>query len=121
MTTQSRPIKSQGTQESSSGSSASGAAAAAEAEAGTVGQTVYAVKLMIRALPRLRTTAQKLSNLQRLRKTIKIYDHFVFKINLERKRGKDQPQPQRTTAAEREREKGRARTAERERESRRDR
>lgn len=115
MTTQSRPIKSQGTQESSSSSSASEAAAAAEA-AGIVGQTVYAVKLMIRALPRLRTTAQKLSNLQRLRKTIKIYDHFVFKINLERKRGKDQPQPQRTTAAERVREKERKRESKKDRE-----
>lgn len=53
---------------------------------------------MIRAGPgtandgeRRRNGAKKLSNLQRLRKTIKIYDHFVFKINLERKRGKDQP------------------------------
>lgn len=66
---------------------------------------------------RRRNGAKKLSNLQRLRKTIKIYDHFVFKINLERKRGKDQPHDRCCTKERQiEREKERRRAVERERE-----
>lgn len=81
MTTQSRPIKAK---------AHSGARRAhGEKEAAEHGQTDD--QGGSRHSERRRNGAKKLSNLQRLRKTIKIYDHFVFKINLERKRGKDQP------------------------------